>query len=114
MIRLFDADSAVMRWAGRHPAASWFIHLALSAAGANLLAAGGSLFGLGLAFLLVAAIGFGAFYLQKEVRDWWKYWRAGTMDESVGGVTRKKDCWGDLVGPVGFLAGVLSAWWWAR
>ena len=36
----------------------------------------------------------------------------GRLKEVAAGVTREKDGWGDLVGPLYFLVGVLSAYYW--
>ena len=97
--RLWDG---MMSWAGDHPAASWWIHFSICFIASNVLAF------IHHYLLLIVAIIMGCYFLYKEIGDWRKY-RHG---EVQGGVSKTNDGWGDLLGPVAFLAGVVSAWYW--
>ena len=106
-----NAWGATMKWAGKHPAMSWYIHGTVCYLVAGALAWLGSLTPWARAplwALCAGALGMALYFLRKELGDWKKH----DPDLVMGGVTKRADGWGDLAGPVYFLAGVLSAVFW--
>ena len=108
----------INEWAGEHPAASWFIHGGVCYLAASAIAwlaqwTLPNVFHAALVALCFAAFLMMFYFIRKELGDWAKHGLAGNLKKVDGGVEKKADGWGDLVGPVYFLVGVLSGWYWS-